>query len=68
MNKSSSAELSEAINSMFRCYRDAARCYVYLSDVSISGSVGDDKYSRIWKPAFKKSNGAARSMTMLFER
>src|SRR4051812_36956081 len=30
IDKSSSAELSEAINSMFRWYRDAARCYVYL--------------------------------------
>jgi hypothetical protein len=30
----SSSELSEAINSMFRWYRDAEVCYVYLSDVS----------------------------------
>src|ERR1700729_3419722 len=30
INKSSSAELSEAINSMFHWYQDAARCYVYL--------------------------------------
>ncbi|KAH6719559.1 heterokaryon incompatibility protein-domain-containing protein [Leptodontidium sp. MPI-SDFR-AT-0119] len=35
IDKSSSAELSEAINSMFRWYQKAARCYVYLSDVSI---------------------------------
>ncbi|KAH7305384.1 heterokaryon incompatibility protein-domain-containing protein [Rhexocercosporidium sp. MPI-PUGE-AT-0058] len=34
IDKSSSAELSEAINSMFRWYQKAARCYVYLSDVS----------------------------------
>lgn len=34
INKESSAELSEAINSMFAWYRDAAVCYVYLSDVS----------------------------------
>jgi hypothetical protein len=27
-------ELSNAINSMFRWYRNAAKCYVYLSDVS----------------------------------
>jgi len=36
IDKSSSAELSEAINSMFRWYRDAAICYVYLSDVPSS--------------------------------
>lgn len=33
VNKDSSAELSEAINSMFQWYRDATRCYVYLADV-----------------------------------
>ncbi|KAH7016347.1 heterokaryon incompatibility protein-domain-containing protein, partial [Microdochium trichocladiopsis] len=34
IDKSSSAELSEAINSMFTWYRKASICYVYLSDVS----------------------------------
>jgi len=33
IDKSSSAELSEAINSMFKWYRDAQVCYAYLSDV-----------------------------------
>jgi len=33
IDKSSSAGLSEAINSMFRWYRKAAQCYVYLADV-----------------------------------
>ncbi|KAF2444100.1 HET-domain-containing protein, partial [Karstenula rhodostoma CBS 690.94] len=37
IDKSSSAELSEAINSMFRWYQNAAKCYVYLADVSIRG-------------------------------
>ncbi|KAG4258920.1 hypothetical protein FPRO04_11009 [Fusarium proliferatum] len=32
IDKSSSAELSEAINSMFRWYRRSAVCYVYLED------------------------------------
>src|ERR1051326_4882158 len=32
IDKSSSAELQEAINSMFRWYRTASKCYVYLSD------------------------------------
>jgi len=35
IDKSSSAELSEAINSMFQWYRNAAICYAYLSDVDI---------------------------------
>ncbi|KAK3370463.1 heterokaryon incompatibility protein-domain-containing protein, partial [Podospora didyma] len=33
IDKTSSAELSEAINSMFQWYRDAQVCYAYLADV-----------------------------------
>lgn len=33
IDKTSSAELSEAINSMFRWYKKAAVCYAYLDDV-----------------------------------
>ncbi|KAJ4301470.1 hypothetical protein N0V90_003562 [Kalmusia sp. IMI 367209] len=57
IDKSSSAELSEAINSMFRWYHNAAKCYVYLSDVhSISASTRDDPNSQwTWKPAFQNS-------------
>lgn len=33
IDKTSTAELSEAINSMFRWYRDSVACYVYLADV-----------------------------------
>jgi hypothetical protein len=33
IDKTSSAELSEAINSMFNWYRDSEVCYAYLSDV-----------------------------------
>jgi hypothetical protein len=33
IDKSSSSELQEAINSMFRWYGDAKECYVYLADV-----------------------------------
>ena len=36
IDQSSSAELSTAINSMFHWYQSAAKCYVFLSDVSIS--------------------------------
>ncbi|KAI9867269.1 MAG: hypothetical protein M1813_009547 [Trichoglossum hirsutum] len=64
IDKSSSAELSEAINSMFRWYQDATRCYVYLSDVSVSTLNGDDGFSRSWKPAFRKSRWFTRSWTL----
>ena len=33
IDKSSSAELSEAINSMFRGYQESAECFPYLCDV-----------------------------------
>ena len=35
IDKTSSAELSEAINSMFRWYQEAQVCYAYLADVGI---------------------------------
>jgi hypothetical protein len=33
IDKTSSAELSEAINSMYRWYQEAGVCYTYLADV-----------------------------------
>ncbi|KAH8600212.1 WD40-repeat-containing domain protein [Bisporella sp. PMI_857] len=38
IDKSNNTEPAGAINSMFRWYRDANKCYVYLSDVSASTS------------------------------
>lgn len=35
IDKSSSAELTEAINSMFRWYKNAAVCFAYLSDLPV---------------------------------
>jgi hypothetical protein len=64
IDKSISTELTEAINSMFRWYQDAARCYVYLPDVSTGGSVGDDEFARRWKTAFKKSRWFTRGWTL----
>ncbi|KAK1830421.1 HET-domain-containing protein [Podospora conica] len=39
IDKSSSAELSEAINSMYRWYQRSVICYAYLSDLSPSDSL-----------------------------
>jgi hypothetical protein len=49
IDKSNNAELSEAIISMFRWYRNAAKCYVYLVDVS---TTGQDPIEQRWAPAF----------------
>lgn len=35
IDKTSSSELSEAINSMYRWYAEAKECYVYMSDVGV---------------------------------
>ena len=48
IDKSSSAELSEAINSMFRWYAESAICYAYLSDVHGSDMDGSRWFRRGW--------------------
>src|SRR6266480_2569928 len=53
IDKSSFAELTEAINSMFHWYHNAAQCYVYLSDVSTDDQADPSLLS--WEPAFRKS-------------
>lgn len=57
IDKSSSAELSEAINSMFRWYQNAVKCYVYLADVS-----SDDFATKNGK--FEKSRWFMRGWTL----
>ncbi|KAF2741675.1 hypothetical protein M011DRAFT_371019, partial [Sporormia fimetaria CBS 119925] len=53
INKANKAELSLAIRSMFRWYRNATKCYVYLEDVSIKKEKRVDTLSELtWKPAF----------------
>ena len=65
IDKSSSAELSEAINSMFHWYYNAAKCYVYLSDVSICGCIKNGLSSQwTWKSAFQHSRWFTRGWTL----
>ena len=44
IDKKSSAELSEAINSMYQWYKDSAICYAYLSDVLIHPKPSDSTH------------------------
>jgi hypothetical protein len=46
INKESSAELSEAINSMFRWYKKAVLCYAYLADIGVKTGRLDIALSR----------------------
>ncbi|KAH8758016.1 heterokaryon incompatibility protein-domain-containing protein [Diaporthe sp. PMI_573] len=62
IDKPNNTELQEAINSMFRWYRDAAKCYVFLSDVSTSSGDAVDEPS--WGPSFRKSRWFTRGWTL----
>lgn len=49
IDKASSAELSEAINSMYRWYEEAEICYAYLSDVPSKGELKESRwFTRGW--------------------
>jgi hypothetical protein len=61
INKADSTELTEAINSMFRWYRSAKKCYVYLSDVVTDGC---DLATTIWQSAFRSSRWFTRGWTL----
>jgi hypothetical protein len=65
IDKSSSAELSEAINSMFRWYRNAHKCYVYLPDVSTAREgIDAQSTSTAWKTSFRRSRWFTRGWTL----
>jgi hypothetical protein len=62
IDKSSSAELQEAITSMFCWYHNAAKCYVYLKDVSTNDQI--DLSSQPWEAAFRNSRWFTRGWTI----
>ncbi|OBT40309.1 hypothetical protein VE00_10431, partial [Pseudogymnoascus sp. WSF 3629] len=65
IDKSNSTELAEAINSMFRWYQNAAKCYVYLSDVSTRERKASDRFSECtWESAFRSSRWFTRGWTL----
>ncbi|PMD30328.1 hypothetical protein L207DRAFT_396175, partial [Hyaloscypha variabilis F] len=61
VDKTSTAELSEAINSMFRWYQHAKICYVYLEDVLYNGGPIDAPYL---VSTFKSSRWFTRGWTL----
>ncbi|USP79995.1 kinesin light chain 3 [Curvularia clavata] len=56
-------ERSKAINSMFQWYRNAARCYVFLLDVSLSATADTPQHSD-WETSFRKSEWFTRGWTL----
>jgi len=64
IDKSNSTELYEAINSMFRWYRQAEKCYVYLRDVSTTLEESNKSRERPWQEDFRKSRWFTRGWTL----
>jgi len=64
IDKTSSAELSEAINSMFQWYKGAAVCYAYLSDVR---SAEDLPHSRWFKRGWTLQELIAPDIVVLLD-
>jgi hypothetical protein len=58
IDKANNTELSKAINSMFRWYQNAKRCYVFLSDVENDTLEGDGEL------AFRQSRWFNRGWTL----
>ncbi|KAL0942804.1 het domain protein [Colletotrichum truncatum] len=58
INKTSSAELSEAINSMFRWYQSSSICFAYLADLH------DEDHSDTFLENFKASRWFTRGWTL----
>lgn len=60
IDKTSSTELSEAINSMYRWYQEADVCYAYLADVRPAGT--EDPMDR--RSSFRHSRWFTRGWTL----
>lgn len=58
IKKESDSELSESLNSMFRWYQDAERCYVFLSGLS------QQKSDPEWEESFRAHRWFSRGWTL----
>ena len=63
IDKSNTTELSKAINSMFRWYQNAERCYAYLSDVSLRTQTGQATDVEL-ESSFRNSRWFKRGWTL----
>ncbi|KIX06336.1 uncharacterized protein Z518_04312 [Rhinocladiella mackenziei CBS 650.93] len=64
IDKASHSELAEAITSMFGWYRRAKKCYVYLSDVSVSINDKHHPTEETWESDFRNSRWFTRGWTL----
>ncbi|KIW28440.1 uncharacterized protein PV07_08106 [Cladophialophora immunda] len=64
INKNNQNELSQAITMMFGWYRDAQKCYVYLSGVRAEENGNTDSGQSTWEPNFRRSRWFTRGWTL----
>ncbi|KAF2682033.1 HET-domain-containing protein [Lentithecium fluviatile CBS 122367] len=65
IDKSNPAEVQKAINSMFRWYKNAEKCYVFLQDVSaMKRKARSEDFEYTWEPAFWRSRWFTRGWTL----
>jgi hypothetical protein len=68
INRASSAELQEALTSMFLWYRKASKCYAYLLDVSVLEAPDVDMDGQLastpWESDFRQSRWFTRGWTL----
>ncbi|KAK6833308.1 Vegetative incompatibility protein HET-E-1 [Apiospora arundinis] len=68
IDKTSSAELSEAINSMFAWYRDSKVCYVILTDVQVPTATSLCGYRSYTEGWFTRQQKSKRQNIDIWER
>ena len=64
IDKRNLTELSRALNSMFRWYEKAVKCYVFLSDVSTPGVTNAKAQQSTWEAALRTSRWFTRGWTL----
>ena len=73
IDKSSSSELSEALNSMFRWYKNSKLCYAYLSDVtsvasSLTATAATLETARWWSRGWTLQELLAPNVVIFFDK
>lgn len=64
IDKTNSAELTESINSMFRWYQEAAKCYAFLSDVTSGRANQHEPIESSREKEFRASKWFTRGWTL----
>ena len=64
IDKTNAVEIQEAINSMFRWYQKATKCYVYMPDVSWPRTSSTSGFNEPWESTFRESEWFTRGWTL----